>query len=144
MERSRRRFRTHSVRIFGMKTILVDAINGLILEDGTIFSEMYDLLETYPNTKLVLTGANDEQFKKFNLDNSPYEVFTLKHDPEKTDPQYYKILLDKFNLKPEEVIYFEHSKDAVQSAESAGIKTYFYDHNEADLEKLKDFLDRNL
>lgn len=46
-----------------MKTILVDAINGLILEDGTIFDEMYKLLEQYPNPKIVLTGANDEQWK---------------------------------------------------------------------------------
>ncbi len=54
-----------------MKTILVDAINGLILEDGTIFGEMYNMLETYKNPKIVLTGANDEQWDKFNLDASP-------------------------------------------------------------------------
>lgn len=81
-----------------MKTILVDAINGLILEDGTVFKEMYQLLETYPNKKIVLTGANDEQFKQFNLDQSPYEVFTLKHDPEKTDPAYFNTLLDSYSL----------------------------------------------
>jgi hypothetical protein len=51
-----------------MKTILVDAIDGLILEDGSVFQTMHELFETYPNRKIVLTGANDEQFKKFNLD----------------------------------------------------------------------------
>lgn len=50
-----------------MKTILVDAINGLVLEDGSILEPMHQLLETYPNKKIVLTGANDEQFKKFKL-----------------------------------------------------------------------------
>ena len=55
-----------------MKTILVDAIDGLILKDGTVFEEMHQLLEKYPNPKLVLTGANDEQFKEFNLNRSPY------------------------------------------------------------------------
>ena len=78
-----------------MKTILVDAINGLVLENGTILASMHDLLETYPNRKIVLTGANDEQLKHFNLDQVPYEVFTLKHNPEKTDPEYFRILLDK-------------------------------------------------
>ena len=66
-----------------MKTILVDAINGLIRKDGSIVEPMYELLESYPNAKIALTGANDEQFRQFKLDRSPYEVFTLKHDPEK-------------------------------------------------------------
>lgn len=127
-----------------MKTILVDAIDGLIIKDGTIFEEMHQLLEKYPNPKLVLTGANDEQFKEFNLDKSPYEVFTLKHDPEKTDPKYFEILLDKYNLKPEEVVYFEHNKEAALVAEHVGIKTMFYDSNKRDLTELKKFLDSNL
>ncbi len=51
-----------------MKTILVDAVDALVIEGVGIFKEMYDLLETYPNKKIVLTGANDEQFKAFGLD----------------------------------------------------------------------------
>ena len=127
-----------------MKTILVDAINGLVLEDGTILERMYTLLESYPNPKLVLTGANDEQFKQFKLDQVPYEVFTLKHDPEKTDPAYFRILLEHYNLSPEDVIYFEHNSDAAKSAESNGIKTYFYDHTKEDMDQLKNFIDANL
>lgn len=127
-----------------MKTILVDAINGLILEDGTIFDEMYKLLEQYPNPKIVLTGANDEQWKQFNLDISPYKVFTLKHNPEKTDPNYFKILLENYNLTTGDVIYFEHNKQAVASAESLGITTYLYDHTKQDLAALKEFIDSNL
>ena len=124
-----------------MKTILVDAINGLILEDGTIFQAMLEMLEKYPNDKIVLTGANDEQFKKFNLDKSPYPVFTLKHDPEKTDPAYFRQLLANYSLNTEDVVYFEHNTDAVKSAESVGIKTYFYDHTKEDIESLKLFID---
>lgn len=37
-----------------MKTILVDAINGFVLEDGSILEPMHKLLESYPNPKLVL------------------------------------------------------------------------------------------
>jgi len=127
-----------------MKTILVDAINGLILENGTLFHEMHELLETYPNPKLVLTGANDEQWKNFNLDHSPYEVFTLKHDPEKTDPKYYEILMQQYNLSPDAAVYFEHNEDAAEVAKSLGITTYFYDHTEKDLNGLKSFLDESL
>jgi len=37
----------------------------LSLRDGTIFEEMHEMLEEFPNRKIVLTGANDEQFKEF-------------------------------------------------------------------------------
>lgn len=127
-----------------MKTILVDGISGLILKNGSLQQEMYELLEQYPNPKLVLTGANDEQWKQFNLDISPYEVFTLKHNPEKTDPEYFKILLGKYNLSPDGVIYFEHSREAADTAISVGIKTYFYDHTTQDIPALKQFIDANL
>lgn len=127
-----------------MKTILVDAINGLVLEDGSILKPMHELLESYPNKKIVLTGANDEQFKEFKLDEVPYEVFTLKHDPEKTDPAYFQKLFEHYNLKPEDVIYFEHNVEAARTAESVGITTYFYDHNKQDMVGLKKFLDGSL
>lgn len=127
-----------------MKTILVDAINGLILEDGSILEPMHKLLESYPNKKIVLTGANDEQFKQFKLDQVPYEVFTLKHNPEKTDPEYFNILFEKYNLKAEDVVYFEHNAEAAKTAQSVGIPTNFYDHTKEDMDGLKQFLDENL
>ncbi len=113
-------------------------------EGYKVFEEMHNLLETYPNTKILLTGANDEEFKEWNLDKAPYEVFTLKHNPNKTDPKYYETLLSHFNLAAEDVVYFEHNPEAVKSAESIGIKSYFYDNDKKDLEELKKFLDENL
>lgn len=130
-----------------MKTILVDAVYCFVIEseDGfKIFKEMQDLLETFPNKKILLTGANDEQFKKFGLDMMPYEVFTLKHSPEKTDPNYYEVMLNHFGLSKGDVVYFEHSPEAVKSAQSIGIKTYYYDSKKKDLEALKKFLEENL
>jgi len=130
--------------ILRMKTILVDAVDCFVSEEGKIFGEMHDLLETYPNKKIILTGANDEQFKKFGLDKMPYEVFTLKHNSEKTNPKYYETMLAHFNLTKEDVIYFEHNPDAIKSARSAGVETYFYDNDRKDLAELKKFLDGNL
>lgn len=127
-----------------MKTILVDAINAFIIKGEGIFKEMYNLLESYPNQKIILTNANDEEIEKFNLKNLPYPLFTLKHNPEKINPDYYRLMLEKFNLKPEEVIYFEHKPEAMTSAESVGIKTFYYDKDQKDLESLKNFFDSNL
>lgn len=130
-----------------MKTILVDAVDGLIIKNGEkfeIFSEMFKLLESFLNRKIILTGAADERYKTYGLDKAPYEVFTLKHDPEKTDSKYFEILLNKLGFTNDDVIYFEHNPGAVKSAESVGIKSYYYDPEKRDLGALKDFLDSNL
>ena len=130
-----------------MKTILVDAVFCFVVENQggfEIFQPMEDLLDTYLNKKIILTGANDEQFKKFGLDKMPYEVFTLKHNPEKANPEYYKTLLETHSLAAGDVIYFEHDIKAVESAKSVGITSYFYDNDKKDLVALKNFLDNNL
>jgi len=130
-----------------MKTILVDAVDGLAIErDGVfgVFKEMHDLLEAFPNRKIILTGASHGDFQKYSLDNMPYEVFTLEHDPEKTDPKYFEAMLAHFGLDMNDVIYFEHNSEAVKSAESVGIKSYYYDSVRKDLEALKKFLTENV
>ena len=68
----------------------------------------------------------------------------MKHNPEKTDPLYYVKMLEHFNLKKDDVVYFEHNPDAVKSAWLVGIVSYFYDNDAKDLRGLKDFLDKNL
>lgn len=60
---------------------------------------MFELLEKYPNKKIILTNAD--------------------------------------------VIYFEYNPDAVKSAESIGITSYFYDADKKDLDRLETFLDKN-
>lgn len=127
-----------------MKIILVDAIYCLLDKEGNIFKEMHDLLETFPNKKIILTGANDEQIKMFKLNQAPYPFFTLKHDPEKSSPEYYKKMLDQYRLHPSDAIYFEHDSEAVASASSIGITTYHYDNDKKDLEGLKRFLETNV
>lgn len=127
-----------------MKTILVDAINAFVIKGEGIFEAMYNLLETYPNRKIILTSANDEQMKKFGLNDMPYEVFTLRHNPEKTDPKYFETMLEHFGLTKDDVVYFEHNEDAVKSAQSISIVSYHYDNDKKDLEGLKKFLDKNL
>jgi len=130
-----------------MKTILVDAVDCFVVEkdDGTfgIYEDMQKMLKDFPNDKIILTGANDEQMKKFGLDNMPYEVFTLKHNPEKTDPEYYKKMLEHFSLEAEDVIYFEHNPEAVESAKSVGIKTHYWDKEKKPLRELNIFLENN-
>ncbi len=127
-----------------MKTILVDAVDTFVIEGQGINAEMYNLLEAYPNRKIILTNASDEQMQPFGLADLPYELFTLKHKPDKIDPKYFETMLSNFNLAKDNVIYFEHNPEAVRSAQSVGIKSYFYDSEKKDLVNLKAFIDNNL
>jgi len=127
-----------------MKTILVDAAGTFVIEGSGIYQPLFELLESYPNKKIILTNADDQQLIEFGLVNLPYEMFSLKHNPNKTDPNYFKQMLEKYNLQPDDTIYFEHDADAVKSAESVGIISYLYDSEKRDLIGLKAFLEKNL
>jgi FMN phosphatase YigB (HAD superfamily) len=131
-----------------MKTILVDAVHTTIIKDASgnfiQFKELFDLLATYTNPKLIVTNANDEQMVEFGLNNVPYQVFTMKHNPDKPDPIFFTTLLEQHGWQSADVIYFEHNPDAVASAKSVGITSYHYDKDTKDLVALKQFLDQNV
>ena len=127
-----------------MKIILVDAVDCFVSDKGDIFTEMQSLLDSYPNRKIILTNAPDDMFEGFGLNRVPYEVFTLRKNPMKTDPKYFEVMLNHFDLKASDVIYFEHSPEAVESARKSGITSYLYDHIKRDLGALKIFLDSSI
>lgn len=125
-----------------MKNILVDAWNTFVTEEGINF-DLKKLLDSYPNNKIILTNANEEELVTFGIVNMPYPVFSLSHNPNKTDSDYFVKMLQHFNLKTEEVVYFEHNPDAVASAKSIGITTFHYNKLE-NLDNLTIFLNSNL
>lgn len=127
-----------------MKTVLVDAVNTFIIKDFGVFLEMHNLLEEYPNKKIIVTNADDKQIIDFGLNEVPYEVFTMKHEPEKTDSRYFELLMQQYNLKAEDLVYFEHNQAAVESAKSLGINTFYYNPEKRDLDALKAFLDSSI
>lgn len=127
-----------------MKTILVDAINTFVIKGQGIDQEIFDLLESFPNRKIVLTNATEERMEEPDFAEVPYEIFSLYNDPSKTDPDYFTMMLSHLMLSADEVVYFEHNPEAVKSAESVGIKTYYFDPEKRDILALKDFLETNL
>ena len=62
-----------------MKTILVDAIHAFVIKGEGIFKEMHDLLETFENQKILLTGANDDETKTRLLSPDFAIAFALFH-----------------------------------------------------------------
>lgn len=127
-----------------MKTILVDAGGTFLLKGIGIDQEMYKLLEDYTNPKILLSNADDEQIAAYGFTNLPYPLFTLKHNPDKENSEYFVKLLNQYKLRVEDVVYFDHINEAVMSAQSLGIKALFYDSEKRDLNALKEFLETNL
>ena len=124
------------------KTILVDAWNTFVNETG-VNKQMQTLLDSYDNVKIIVTNANENERIKLGIVNMPYEVFSLSHSPNKTDPLYFVKFLETYKLKANELLYFEHNEEAVKSAKSMGINTLWLPI-ESSLETLKLFLDSNL
>tara|TARA_B110000444_G_scaffold183755_1_gene172752 strand:- start:639 stop:1016 length:378 start_codon:yes stop_codon:yes gene_type:complete len=125
-----------------MKTILVDAWNTFV-KNNTIDSDIYKILESYENQKIILTNANDKELINLGIVNMPYKVFSLSHNPNKDDKLYFIKLIEKYNLIISDLVYIEHNKEAVKSAISLGIKTYHYKPQES-TDELSQFLLKNL
>ena len=127
------------------KIILVDAINTFLLKETGIYQPLYELLETYPcHRKIIVTNADATQIESFGLNNMPYEVFSMAHKPDKTNPIYFETLRKTYYQGASSFVYFEHNPDAVKSAESVGITSFWYDPEKKDLGALKLFLDNSL
>jgi len=71
----------------------VDAVETFVLEGIGVYHPLYKLLEKYPNRKIILTNADDAQLIEFGLIDLPYELFSLKHNPNKEDSGYYKQMM---------------------------------------------------
>ena len=125
-----------------MKTILVDAWNTFV-KNNTIDSDIYKILESYENQKIILTNANDKELINLGIVNMPYKVFSLSHNPNKDNKLYFIKLIEKYNLIISDLVYIEHNKEAVKSAISLGIKTYHYKPQES-TDELSQFLLKNM
>ncbi len=126
-----------------MKTILMDAYRTFVTNDW-MNQDMYAMLEKFENKKIVLTNADAEKQIEYGLVNLPYEMFTMNFNPLKSDPEFYKTMLGQYNLDVEDVVYFEHSSEAVESARSVGIKTLQYDYKNRDIDAVEKFLKENI
>lgn len=124
-----------------MKTILVDAVHCLLIKGRGINKELFELLEEWPNRKLLLTNATEDKMKALGFEEVSYEVFTLNREPPKTNPEYFRRMLKHYGFKPGEVLYIEHNEEVVNTASSLGIQTHLYN---GDLKEVKVFLDANL
>ena len=126
-----------------MKIILVDAWNTLITENG-IYMEMYNMLEKFDEKKIILSNANKNEQLEFGMVNLPYDFFSLEHQPNKSNPKYFKLLIKKFDYNPNSLIYFDHDIAAIDSARSIGITSCYYNSKEKNVFEIQEFIQLNI
>jgi len=128
------------------RVILVDGMECLYDENFKINRELLDIIHSF-NSHYILTINGFKEKGRNLVKNTNYdtnwEAFSLEERGiKKDDPKYFKILLEKFNLNPDDILYFDHSKDNINSANKFGIKnTLLYTGNN---NKVKEFMGKNL
>jgi alanyl-tRNA synthetase len=122
-----------------IKVILTDAINALIDKSGKLNKELAEILQNTGKKIVVVTNAEISEIKS-KLGNYNFEIFSLLRNPEKSNSKYFKVLLEKYNLKPEEVIYFDHKEENIKSAKENTINCVKYKDNN----QIKTFIEANM
>jgi alanyl-tRNA synthetase len=128
------------------KLILVGGMYCLYDKNFKINKELLEMLDEF-NTHTILT-VNKFREKGFNLirEHSRYKdtnwkAFSLEERGIKKDNiEYFKELIKKFNLVPEEIIYFDHDKKNIETAKKLGILSKDYNS----INQIKKFIEENL
>ena len=128
------------------RLILVDGMHCLYDKDFNLNQELLNLINSFNSHNILVVN----KFRKKGLDlvkksslgrNSNWEAFSLEENEiNKDNPKYFKELLKKFNLKPEEVMYFDHDKKNVETAQRLDILSKHY----TDTKSIKEFVEKNL
>ena len=105
------------------------------IDQAVLYPETLDVLDSFKKRgiKLFLVSntvpTGEKSFKNLNLDKYfDFTLFSFKEGIAKPSPFVYKKILDKFNLKPEEVIAVGDKIEAdIRGAETYGLKAVLID-----------------
>lgn len=128
------------------RVILVDGMYCLYDENFKLKIELLDIINNLNSHYVLVVNKFREKGRELvkNYDQTKdtnWETFSLEEKGIKKDnPEYFKNLLKKFNLIPEEVIYFDHDKNNVETAKKLGILSKHY----TDIKTIKKFIEDNL
>ena len=119
------------------RTIFLDGMHCIYDKDFNINQELLNIVNSFEENKiLVVNGFREKGHKVLG---EKFKAFSLEEEGiKKSNPEYFKRLMSKFNLKPKNCVYFDHSEENVKSAESLGIKSFHYKNNN---QQIKQFLE---
>ena len=119
------------------KTILVDGMFCIYDKEFNVNKELLKIINSFNARKILVVNGFREKGKQA-LIGSDFLAFSLEEEKIKKDnPEYFKTLLSRYDLKIYEVLYFDHDENNVKTAKSLGIVSTQYLNNEQIEEFLK-------
>ena len=128
------------------RLILVDGMDCIYDENFKPNQELLKIINSFNSHYMLVVNKFREKghnlVKNYDITkDTNWEAFSLEEkEIKKTNPEYFRVLLTKFNLVPEEVIYFDHDKNNVETAKKLGILSKHYTDNQS----IKKFIKDNL
>jgi HAD superfamily hydrolase (TIGR01509 family) len=102
------------------KTILLDGMYCLFDESFTVNEEIMNRIQLYGKPVIIVTNAPREKLKTI-AEKTGFEVVTYEKNPVKTDPEFFKKLLEEKNLTADNCIYLDHDAANLTSAKEVDI-----------------------
>ncbi|MEQ1676039.1 MAG: HAD family phosphatase [Chitinophagaceae bacterium] len=117
-----------------------DMLNGPIHETVELFRQLKE------SGKYKLYALTNWQADLFNIALVRYDflqwfdgrVVSGEEKMRKPFPEFYKVLLNRYDVKPEEALFIDDNLRNVQAAEQLGIKSIHFQSSDKLLRKLKD------
>ncbi len=128
------------------RLILVDGMHCLYDKNFKINKELLETVNSFNSHYILVVNKFRERgrslVKNYNMTrDTNWEAFSLEEKGiEKDTLEYFKTLLERFHLVPEEVMYFDHDKKNIETAKKLGILSKHY----TDAKSIKKFIEENL
>lgn len=117
-------------RVKKEKIILLDGMHCLFDENFVVHKEIEHGIKSFGSRVIIITNAPKEKMIKIT-EETGFEVVTYENNPNKTNPEFFEIMLQEKNINAEDCIYLDHLQDNLDSAEFAGITGVLYEHPES-------------
>ncbi|ELR65766.1 HAD superfamily hydrolase [Photobacterium marinum] len=124
----------------------------------SFIDHVLDSLQPIQATENLLYQVLDKHFSAYYLTNMSNAFFETLHDRNeffslfaggivsgrefviKPEPQIYQLLLDRYDLQPEQSLYIDDNADNVKAAKSLGFHAVQFEQTDACFSKIRDLL----
>ena len=117
-------------KVISNDSVIIKTTEDLIaklyqVKNKNLFKE---IKEKYPNIKQIIATNHVSFIKNFinkYLDSKYLDDIIISSEVHKIKPHknFYNLILNKYNLKPEELLFIDDNKNNIESASKLGIKT---------------------
>lgn len=118
-------------------------------EADLFFDNIHDIVETYPYAVPWMEELKQKGLRIYLLSNYPKELFDMHSKGKftfmdtidgkivsgfvklvKPDPAIYRLLLDTYDLRPEECVFLDDRKENIEAAKKLGMHTILFQNYE--------------